>query len=104
MRQGNKKRSEAAGDGQASDRHRSIEDTFPEGLRETIAAAGARPLSPTPATPFSKASPQENREIPPLKYAYVYRLKRDFPQLEIVINGGIVSNEQIQLHLPHVDA
>ena len=48
-------------------------------------------------------SPKENREIPPLKYDYVYRLKQDFPQLEIVINGGIVSEEQMQIHLQHVD-
>jgi tRNA-dihydrouridine synthase A len=48
-------------------------------------------------------SPKENREIPPLKYQYVYRLKQDFPDLEIVINGGIVSQEQIQTHLQHVD-
>jgi tRNA-dihydrouridine synthase A len=48
-------------------------------------------------------SPRENREIPPLKYAYVYRLKRDFPRLEIVINGGIVSQEQVQAHLGQVD-
>ena len=41
-------------------------------------------------------SPRENREIPPLKYAYVHRLKRDFPQLEIVINGGITTREQIR--------
>ena len=34
-------------------------------------------------------SPKENREIPPLKYPYVYQLKRDFPELEILINGGI---------------
>jgi tRNA-dihydrouridine synthase A len=48
-------------------------------------------------------SPKENREIPPLKYDYVYRLKRDFPQLEVVINGGITSLEQVQTHLKHVD-
>jgi tRNA-dihydrouridine synthase A len=48
-------------------------------------------------------SPKENREIPPLKHDYVYRLKRDFPDLSIVINGGIVSQEQIQAHLRHVD-
>jgi tRNA-dihydrouridine synthase A len=48
-------------------------------------------------------SPKENREIPPLKYDYVYRLKQDFPQLEIVINGGVVSVEQMQLHLQHLD-
>jgi len=48
-------------------------------------------------------SPKENREVPPLKYDYVYRLKRDFPALTIVINGGVVSREQIDLHLKHVD-
>jgi tRNA-dihydrouridine synthase A len=48
-------------------------------------------------------SPKENREIPPLKYGYVYRLKRDFPHLEIVINGGIATTGQIDIHLPHVD-
>src|SRR5205814_6328427 len=36
-------------------------------------------------------SPKENREIPPLKYDYVHRLKEDFPQLEIVINGGFTT-------------
>ena len=48
-------------------------------------------------------SPKENREVPPLKYEYVYRLKRDFPDLEIIINGGITANEQIAAHLQHVD-
>jgi len=48
-------------------------------------------------------SPKQNREIPPLKYDYVYRLKRDFPQLEIVINGGIVSRDEIGRHLEQVD-
>jgi len=48
-------------------------------------------------------SPKENREIPPLRYDYVYRLKRDFPQLEIVINGGIVSRGEIEAHLAHVE-
>ena len=38
-------------------------------------------------------SPKENREVPPLKYDYVYRLKQDFPHLEFVLNGGIVKNE-----------
>jgi tRNA-dihydrouridine synthase A len=48
-------------------------------------------------------SPKENREIPPLKYDYVYRLKSDFPQLELVINGGISSKEQIREQLARVD-
>lgn len=48
-------------------------------------------------------SPKENREIPPLKYDYVYRLKRDFPQLEIILNGGVTDNQAIAGHLQHVD-
>jgi len=48
-------------------------------------------------------SPKENREIPPLKYQYVHRLKQDFPHLEIIINGGITSLPEINLHLKSVD-
>jgi tRNA-dihydrouridine synthase A len=48
-------------------------------------------------------SPKENREIPPLKYPYVYRLKQDFPQLEIVINGGLTARAQIAEQLQKVD-
>ncbi|MEY2805185.1 MAG: putative tRNA-dihydrouridine synthase [Pseudomonadota bacterium] len=48
-------------------------------------------------------SPKENREIPPLRYESVYRLKRDFPHLTIAINGGITDNAQIASHLQHVD-
>jgi tRNA-dihydrouridine synthase A len=48
-------------------------------------------------------SPKENREIPPLKYDYVYRLKREFPDVEILINGGVKNNDEIAVHLQHVD-
>jgi len=48
-------------------------------------------------------SPKENREIPPLKYDYVYRLKQDFPHLEIVINGGLTRRAQIDEQLERVD-
>ncbi|WP_274381483.1 tRNA dihydrouridine(20/20a) synthase DusA [Eikenella glucosivorans] len=48
-------------------------------------------------------SPKENRDVPPLKYDYVYRLKQDFPELEIIINGGIKTNAEIAEHLRHVD-
>ncbi|MBO9664861.1 MAG: tRNA dihydrouridine(20/20a) synthase DusA [Dokdonella sp.] len=48
-------------------------------------------------------SPKENREVPPLNYERVYRLKRDFPQLTIVINGGIAGVGEVQEHLRHVD-
>jgi len=48
-------------------------------------------------------SPKENREVPPLRHDFVYRLKRDFPALTIVLNGGVTGNEQIAEHLQHVD-
>jgi tRNA-dihydrouridine synthase A len=48
-------------------------------------------------------SPKENREIPPLRYALVYQLKKDFPHLTISINGGITTTEQVQDHLLQVD-
>jgi tRNA-dihydrouridine synthase A len=48
-------------------------------------------------------SPKENREIPPLDYERVYRLKREFPQLVVVINGGITTVDQVQAHLAQVD-
>jgi tRNA-dihydrouridine synthase A len=48
-------------------------------------------------------SPKENREIPPLNYARVYRLKREFPALTIIINGGIASVADVHEHLLHVD-
>jgi tRNA-dihydrouridine synthase A len=49
-------------------------------------------------------SPKENREIPPLNYNWVYQLKRDFPQLNIVLNGGIDRLSAAQEHLQYVDA
>jgi tRNA-dihydrouridine synthase A len=48
-------------------------------------------------------SPKENREVPPLDYERVYRLKREFPQLVVVINGGITTVGQVQTHLAQLD-
>jgi len=48
-------------------------------------------------------SPRENREIPPLNYAIPMRLKRDFPQLEIILNGGVRSLDQASRLLENVD-
>jgi tRNA-dihydrouridine synthase A len=48
-------------------------------------------------------SPKENREIPPLRYEDVYRLKEEYPDLPIVINGGIQTRKDIETHLKHVD-
>jgi len=48
-------------------------------------------------------SPKENRDIPPLRYDFVYQLKQDFPDLHITINGGIKTLSAMQQHLEHVD-
>jgi len=48
-------------------------------------------------------SPKENRTVPPLDYPRVYQLKKDFPELEIIINGGIQTLDEIDEHLTHVD-
>ena len=48
-------------------------------------------------------SPKENRTIPPLNYPWVYELKKDFPQIQITINGGITSCLEIKSHLDYVD-
>jgi tRNA-dihydrouridine synthase A len=48
-------------------------------------------------------SPKQNRDIPPLQYEQVYRLKQDFPDLPVSINGGITSAAAVVAHLAHVD-
>lgn len=48
-------------------------------------------------------SPKENREVPPLRYEVVYRLKRDFPQLTFALNGGITTDAQVRDALDHLD-
>jgi tRNA-dihydrouridine synthase A len=48
-------------------------------------------------------SPKENRSIPPLKYDTVYRVKQDFPDLEVILNGGITELSAVATHLKSVD-
>jgi tRNA-dihydrouridine synthase A len=48
-------------------------------------------------------SPKENREVPPLRYDFVYRLKHDFPQLVFALNGGLTRDEQVHAALEHLD-
>jgi len=70
----------------------------------TVAQAGCRTFVVHARNAVLKGlSPKENREIPPLKYDYVHRLKKDFPDLEIVINGGITTRAEVDLHLKSVD-
>ncbi len=83
----------------------SIDDfSFVEKFVRTVSEAGCTTFIAHARNAVLKGlSPKENREVPPLKYEYVYRLKRDFPALELVINGGISSLLSIEKHLLHVD-
>ncbi len=78
-----------------------------EGLHRfisTVSQAGCRTFIIHARKAWLKGlSPKENREIPPLRYELVYQIKREFPQLEILINGGITTLEQCQQHLQYVD-
>ena len=52
---------------------------------------------------LGKFTPKQNLNIPPLKYEMVYKLKKDFKDLEIIINGGVASTDQVKEHLNKVD-
>src|SRR5665647_1311138 len=70
----------------------------------TVKAAGTDALIVHARKAWLKGlSPRENREVPPLDYAIVHRLKAAHPDLEIVLNGGIATIEQAQAQLEHVD-
>lgn len=70
----------------------------------TVSEAGCRVFTVHARNAILKGlSPKQNREVPPLKYEFAYRLKQDFPGLTIVINGGIKTTEEIRRHLAHVD-
>lgn len=70
----------------------------------TVASAGCKTFIVHARKAWLKGlSPKENREIPPLQYDKVIQLKRDFPQLEIIINGGINSLDQCENLLENVD-
>ena len=70
----------------------------------TVSAAGCRTWIIHARTAWlCGLSPKENREIPPLNYSVVYRLKADFPDLEIILNGGIQTLEDAGDHLKKLD-
>ena len=80
------------------------EYSFLRNFVSVVAQAGCRTFIVHARNAMLKGlSPKENREIPPLKYDYVYRLKEDFPQLDVVINGGITTWVEITNHLAYVD-
>ncbi len=71
---------------------------------ETVSARGCKVFAVHARKAWLKGlSPKENRDVPPLNYERVYQLKRDFPALEIIINGGIERVADVQKHLQHVD-
>jgi tRNA-dihydrouridine synthase A len=71
---------------------------------DTVAQAGCETFIVHARKAWLKGlSPKENREVPPLRYDVVFQLKKDFPQLEIVINGGITTLEQSKTLLENVD-
>ncbi len=85
-----------------------IDDQDPEealfSFAEKARAAGTDALVVHARKAWLKGlSPRENRELPPLDYAVVHRLKRAHPGLDVIINGGIASLEQAQEQLAHVD-
>jgi tRNA-dihydrouridine synthase A len=70
----------------------------------TVAAAGSQVFIVHARNAILKGlSPKENREVPPLRYDVVRQLKRDFPSLTIVLNGGLSDFDAIERELPHVD-
>ncbi len=84
------------------DHHDSYE--FVRDFVGTVAAAGCATFIVHARTAWlSGLSPRENREIPPLDYARVHRLKREFPELTVVINGGFVTLEDSVAQLARVD-
>jgi tRNA-dihydrouridine synthase A len=85
-----------------------VDDQEPEtalfDLVDACAAAGVSTFVVHARKAWLKGlSPKENRDIPPLDYPLVHRLKRERPGLTIVINGGIGSLDEAQAHLQHVD-
>jgi tRNA-dihydrouridine synthase A len=85
-----------------------IDDQQPEAalyaMARAVAEAGADALIVHARKAWLKGlSPRENRDIPPLDYGLVYRLKADMPALTIIINGGIAGIDEARAHLRHVD-
>ena len=71
---------------------------------DTVAAAGCQVFFVHARNAWLRGlSPKENREVPPLRYDWAYRLKRERPALSIAVNGGIATVEDSLEHLQHVD-
>jgi len=83
---------------------RSEDFGFVRGFVETLARAGCRTFFVHARNAWLKGlSPKENREVPPLRYDVAHRLKRELPELEIVVNGGIATAADVDRELRHAD-
>ncbi len=70
----------------------------------TVAEAGCRVFIVHARNAWLKGlSPKENREVPPLRYELVHRLKREFPHLQVLVNGGFTTTEQVRDQLHRLD-
>nr|WP_272952465.1 tRNA dihydrouridine(20/20a) synthase DusA [Luteimonas marina] len=71
---------------------------------DTVAAAGCRMFVVHARNAWLKGlSPKENREVPPLRYDWAYRLKLERPALQVIVNGGIATLDEALAHLDHAD-
>jgi tRNA-dihydrouridine synthase A len=71
---------------------------------DTVAAAGCETFVVHARNAWLQGlSPKENREVPPLRYDWAYRLKQERPQLQVIVNGGIATMEEATQHLDHAD-
>jgi len=71
---------------------------------DTVAAAGCTTFVVHARNAWLKGlSPKENREVPPLRYDWAYRLKQERPALQVIVNGGIAGEAEATSHLAHVD-
>jgi len=85
-----------------------VDDQDPEqalwAMAQSVIAAGADALIVHARKAWLQGlSPKENRDVPPLDYSLVYRLKAAYPQVPIIINGGITTLDAAQEHLTHLD-
>ena len=85
--------------------YNDIEDfEFLKNFIDTIKKAGAKKfIIHARRAILKKLSPKQNLSIPPLKYDFVYKLKEEFKENEVIINGGICEIDQIKNHLKKVD-
>ena len=81
----------------------NLDETLPAFI-EAVAGAGCKSFIVHARKAWLQGlSPKENRDVPPLDYDLVYRIKREYPELEIIVNGGIKTIDDAVPHLDHLD-